>query len=86
MKEIKLYIYKFPESWREKMLKIKEDKMKDLGKLGFKENIYPKNYYILNQDIAIEPNRNIVVLNKQGEEILKYIELMNMVEKVVEDE
>ena len=69
------------------MLKIKANKMEKLIKMyGFKENIYPKNYYILNQDIAIEPNRNIVVLSKQGEEILKYIELMNMVEKVVDDE
>ena len=68
------------------MSKIKEGRMKDLGKLGFKENIYPKNYYILNQDIAIEPNRNIVVLSKQGEQILKYMEKLNMVEKVVEDE
>ena len=68
------------------MLKIKAERMKELEKLGFKENIYPKNYYILNQDIAIEPNRNIVVLSKQGEQILKYMEKLNMVEKVVEDE
>ena len=68
------------------MLKIKADKMKDLKKLGFVENTYPKNYFVLGTDIAIEPDRTIVVLNRQGEEILKYIKLMNMVEKVVEDE
>lgn len=46
------------------MLKIKAERMKDLGKLGFKENVYPKNYYILNDFIAIEPDRTIVVLSK----------------------
>ena len=60
--------------------------MKDLEKLGFQENIYPKNYYVLNKDIAIEPNRNIVALSEQGEQILKYMEKLNMVEKVVKDE
>ena len=69
------------------MLKIKADKMEKLIKMyGFVENIYPKGYYLLNDFIAIEPDRTIVVLNRQGEEILKYIELMNMVEKVVDDE
>ena len=68
------------------MLKIKADRMKDLEKFGFKENVYPKNYYLLNNFIAIEPDRTIVVLNRQGEEILKYIEAMGMVDKVVEDE
>ena len=68
------------------MLKIKAEKMKDLEKLGFVENSYPKNYYVLNGHIAIEPNRNIVVLSKQGEQILKYMEKLNMVKKVVEDE
>lgn len=66
-------------------MKIKAERMKDLEKLGFKENVYPKNYYLLNDFIAIESDRTIVVLNRQGEEILKYMELMNMVEKVVED-
>lgn len=71
----------------EKVLKIKADKMKDLIKIwGFKESIYPKGYYLLNDFIAIEPDRAMVVLNRQGEEILKYIEAMGMVEKVVEDE
>lgn len=69
------------------MLKIKADRMKELIKMwGFEESIYPKNYYLLNDFIAIEPDRTIVVLNRQGEEILKYMELMNMVEKVGEDE
>lgn len=68
------------------MSKIKADRMKELEKLGFKENIYPKNYYVLNEDIAIEPNRNIVVLSKQGEQILKYMEKLNMFEKEVDYE
>lgn len=63
------------------MLKIKEDKMQDLEKFGFKENIYPKNYYILGADIAVEPDREVVVLSKQGKEILKYLEAIGMVEK-----
>lgn len=68
------------------MLKIKADKMKKLIKMyGFVENIYPKGYYLLNDFIAIEPDRTIVVLNRQGEEILKYMEKLNMVEKVVKD-
>ena len=68
------------------MLKIKEDRMKDLEKLCFVENTYPKNYFVLGTDIAVEPDRKIVVLNKQGEQILKYMEVFGMVEKVVEDE
>ena len=67
------------------MLKIKANKMNDLKKLGFVENSYPKNYFVLGTDIAIEPDRRIVVLNKQGEQVLKYLEKLDMVEKVVED-
>ena len=66
------------------MLKIKADKMQELEKLGFKENIYPKNYYILGVDIAVEPDRKVVVLSKQGKEILKYLEAFGMVEKMEE--
>ena len=68
------------------MLKIKEEIMKELEKLGFKENIYPKNYYILGADIAVEPDRKVVVLSKQGKVILKYLEAFDMVEKVEEDD
>lgn len=67
------------------MLNIKADKMKDIEKLGFIENTYPKNYFVLDKHIAIEPDRKIVVLSKQGEEILKYMKKLHMVE-VVEDE
>lgn len=67
------------------MLKIKADKMQYIKKLGFVENAYPKNYFVLDKDIAIEADRTIVVLTKQGEIILKYMEKFDMVE-VVEDE
>lgn len=67
------------------MLKIKADKMKDIEKFGFVENTYPKNYFVLNKDIAIEPDRTIIVLSKQGEQVLKYMEKFDMIE-VVEDE
>lgn len=68
------------------MNKVKLDKMQYIKKLGFIENAYPKNYFVLDKDIAIEPDRTIVVLTKQGEVILKYMEALDMIEKVVEDE
>ena len=69
------------------MPKIKEDKKEYIIKIwGFKKSIYPKGYYLLNEFIAIEPDGNIVILNRQGEEIFKYMEALGMVEKVVEDE
>ena len=76
----KLYVVKEKKI----MLKIKEDKIQELGELGFKKSVYPKNYYILGVDIAVEPDRKVVVLSKQGEVILKYLKIFDMVEKVVE--
>ena len=63
------------------MLKIKADKINQLKKLGFKKQTYPVGSYILNNDIVVEPNRNILVLTKQGEIILQYLKSFNMVEK-----
>lgn len=63
------------------MLKIKEDKINHLKKLGFKEQTYPVDSYILNKDIVVEPNRNILVLTEQGAIILQYLKSFNMVEK-----
>ena len=63
------------------MLKIKEDKINQLKKLGFKEQTYPVGSYILNKNIVVEPNRNILVLTKQGEIILQYLKSFNMFEK-----
>ena len=63
------------------MLKIKEDKINQLKKLGFKEQTYLVGSYILNKDIVVEPNRNILVLTEQGAIILQYLKSFNMVEK-----
>ena len=63
------------------MLKIKENKINQLKKLGFKEQTYPVSSYILNKDVVVEPNRNILVLTEQGAIILQYLKSFNMVEK-----
>ena len=62
-------------------MKIKEDKINQLKKFGFKEQIYPVGSYSLNTDIVVEPNRNILVLTEQGAIILQYLKSFNMVEK-----
>ena len=62
-------------------MKIKEDKLNQLKKFGFKEQTYPVGSYILNNDIVVEPNRNILVLTEQGTIILQYLKSFNMVEK-----
>lgn len=61
-------------------MKIKADKINQLKKLGFKEQIYPSGSYILNKDIVVEPNRNILVLTEQGAIILQYLKSFRMVE------
>ena len=62
-------------------MKIKEDKINQLKKFGFKEQTYPVGSYTLNNDIVVQSNRNILVLTKQGEIILQYLKSFNMVEK-----
>lgn len=61
-------------------MKIKEDKINQLNKLGFKEQTYPVGSYILNNDIVVEPNRNILVLTEQGAIILQHLKSFRMVE------
>lgn len=61
-------------------MKIKADKINQLKKLGFKEQIYPVGSYILNKGIVVEPNRNILVLTEQGAIILQYLKSFRMVE------
>ena len=61
-------------------MKIKVDKINQLKKLGFKEQTYPIGSYILNNDIVVEPNRNIIVLTEQGAIILQYIKSFEILE------
>lgn len=61
-------------------MKVKENKLGKLTALGFKKNTYPANSFILNNDIAIDADRDIVVLSKQGEVILTYMKSMRFVE------
>ena len=72
------------------MLKIKADRMKDLKKLGFVVNFYPKNtYYFMTNNIlhcSIYENRTFNIITKKGLEIFYYLVKADMVEKVVEDE
>lgn len=72
------------------MLKIKADKMKDLERMGFVENFYPKNtYYFMTNNIlhfSIYENRTFNIRTKKGLEIFYYLVKADMVEKVVEDE
>ena len=61
-------------------MKIKAETINQLKKLGFKEQTYPIGSYVLNNDIVVEPNRNILVLTEQGRIILQYLKSFRMVE------
>lgn len=65
----------------DKTLKIKEDKINRLKKMGFKEQHYPVGSFILNNDVVVEPNRNIRILTEQGVIILQYLRAFGMVEE-----